>query len=139
MVFQDYQVNFLLTGLFLFAIISFAVGISGNYGHSEDFVKDEKIDFTDIQTQVESTNEQAESWEKSFRSDNLFVALGSIVLFSVWGIIKLMWVTTIGMYNVIIQGATNVLGIPAMVTATITTILIVGLIFSAWRFIKAGE
>ena len=137
--FRDMMGHFLLTSVFLFAIISFAVGIGDNYGKGSEFATVEHIDVAGIQNTIEETNAEAEKWEKVFKSDNLFVALGGIILFSLWGIINLIWTSVFGIFNLIIQIASDVLGLPAIVVSTFVTLLILTLIFLAWRTLKAGE
>jgi len=136
--FQEYIVIFLLAGLFLVAIYTFATKIGDNYD-TEISVDDSQIDLAQLQTQINETSTDARVWESRFTSDNIFVATGSIVLFSIWGIMKLIWSSINSLATIYLQGANNVLGIDPMVTGVVTAILIIGLIFAGWRAIKTGE
>lgn len=137
--FKDFPINFLLAGLFIIALIGFGVGIAHNYGETDSLMKSDKIDFSRLESQVNQTSQDAQSWGNAFRSDNLFVSAGAIVLFSIWGIGKLIWTSVIALFTIFSDGATAVLGIPPIVTGVLTAILIISLIFALWRLIKAGE
>lgn len=136
--FREYLTIFLLAGLFLVALYSFATGIGNNYGTNMSIDRS-KIDLTQLENQINETSTNAKIWEERFTSDNLFVSLGSIVLFSIWGIMKLIWTSANSLVTIYLSGANNVLGIDPMVTGVATAILIIGLIFAGWRTIKAGE
>lgn len=136
--FQQYIIIFLVAGLFLVALYTFATQTAERYG--EDFTVDNsKIDLVSLQSQINQTSEDAKTWESRFTSDNIFVATGSIVLFSIWGIMKLVWSSINALITIYFEGAHNVLGIDPMVTGVLTAILIIGLIFAGWRTIKVGE
>lgn len=137
--FRGYPKNFLLAGLFLIAMISFAVIIAGNYGHSEELVKSDKIDFSALEEQINQTNTDAERWAESFKSDNPLLGFGSLVLYSIWGIGKLMWGAVVTILHIYLVGLGDVIGISPIVIGSITAIVIVGLIFYLWRAIKSGE
>lgn len=136
--FKDYLITILLAGLFLFAFYSFAQGIGAEYGHANLYGTD-KVDIADLQAQLNDTSNQAQGWEKAFTSDNFFVSAGSIVLFSVWGVFKLMWSSFNAIFTIFKQGIVNVLGLDPMVVGIIGAIIIIGLIFSAWKVIKQGD
>lgn len=137
--FREFPINFLLAGLFVIAMVSFAVGIASNYGYSESLMKSDKIDFSALETQVQQTSNDATAWGESFKSDNLFVVAGGIVLYSIWGITKLVWNSVISLLTIFTDGATTLLGVPAMVIGVLTAIVIISLIFSGWRLIKQGQ
>lgn len=136
--FREYIIIFLVVGLFLVSLYTFGTNIAENYGKNFT-VDDSKIDLTQLQTQINETSTEARTWESRFTSDNVFVATGSIVLFSIWGIIKLVWSSINSLITIYLDGIHNVLGIDPMVTGVITAILIIGLIFAGWRNIKQGE
>ena len=137
--FEDYPKNFLLAGLFLVCLISFAVVIAHNYGQNEALMKSDKIDFTGLETQINQTTADANAWGETFKSDNLFVVAGGIVLYSVWGITKLIWGSVTSMFTVFTSGAGAVLGIPPIVIGVLTAIIIISVIFAGLRLVKIGR
>lgn len=136
--FKSYIIYFLLAGLFVIALYSFATGIAENYNQNFT-VDDSRLDLRGLEEQIETTGSQASVWESRFTSDNFFVSLGSIVLFSLWGIFKLIWSSINAFTTIFLQGMNNVLGVPPLVTGTLTAMLIIGMIFAIWRSIKTGE
>jgi uncharacterized protein YqhQ len=137
--FQDYIIGFLLAGLFIVALYSFATGVATNYGMDSNLVDDEQINLTQLESEINQTSSRAEGWQDKFTSDNFFVSLGSIILFSLWGIFKLIWSVINTLSSIYLGGLNNVLGIPPLVTGIISAIIILGLIFAVWKSIKTGE
>lgn len=137
--FEDYPKNFLLAGLFVIAMINFAVMLANNYGQTDSLMKSEQIDFSRLENQVNSTSADAQKWGEAFRSDNLFVATGTLVLFSIWGIGKLIWGSVTTFSTIFLDGASAVLGVSPVVTGVVTALIIISLLFALWRVIKAGE
>lgn len=137
--FEDYPKNFLLAGLFIIAMITFAVMLGNNYGQSEALMKSDQIDFSRLENQINQTSADAQKWGEAFKSDNLFVATGTLVLFSIWGIGKLIWGSVTSFTTIFLDGASSVLGVSPIVTGVVMAILIISLIFALWKVIKAGE
>lgn len=136
--FRDYIVATLLVALFIVSFYSFASGIATRYG-ADLTLSDDYIDLTSMEAQINETSEDAQDWETTFRSDNPFVATGALIMYGIWGVMKLMWSGVAGTFNIFLQGIYNVLGVPPMVTGVILAIFIIGLIFTAWKTIKSGE
>jgi len=137
--FEEFPKNFLLAGLFLVCLISFAVIIAHNYGENDALMKSDKIDFTGLEVQINKTTADANAWGETFKSDNLFVVAGGIVLYSVWGISKLVWGSVTSMFTVFTSGAGVVLGVPPLVIGVLTAIIIISLMFALWRLVKLGK
>ena len=136
--FKEYPINFLLAGLFIICMIGFAVAVAGNYGQSSALMKSPQIDFSRLENQINTTSADANKWAETFKSDNLFVVAGGIVLFSIWGIVKLIWTSVLVMLTIFTDGASGLLGIPPIATGVLTAIVIIGLIFASWKLIKQG-
>ena len=132
---EDWPKTLLLTGLFLVCIIGFISGVGLNYG--ED-ITTSYIDTSRVEEQVEQTSNDALEWQEAFKSDNLFVSTGTIVLLSIWGVIKLVWDSIITFVTIYFDIFTALFGIPPIVTGVITSLIIISLIFLAWRTIKQG-
>ena len=136
--FKDFPISFLLAGLFIICLISFGVIIAGNYGKSETLMKTDKMDFTRLENQINSTSSDANKWAETFKSDNLFVVAGGIVLYSIWGITKLVWTSVLTMLTIFTDGASGILGIPPIAIGVLTAIVIISLIFASWKLVKQG-
>lgn len=137
--FKEYLTMFLLVGLFLYGMISFATGLADSYGIPASRMDTDEVNLSGIREGIGQLNEDSEKWTKSFTSDSVFVATGSLILFSVFGISKLVINSIINMANLIISSVSNLLGLPSIVTGTLMALLLVGLIFAGWRAIKLGE
>lgn len=136
--FKDYIIYFLLIGVAVVSVIGFGSKMAQNYGLSDSVMKTDKIDFSRIEAQVNQTSADANSWGNAFRNDNFFVSLGAIVLFSLWGIGKLIWSAIISFFTIFFDGASSLIGIPPIVVGVLLAILIVSLIFALWRTVKQG-
>lgn len=137
--FKGYLTTFLLASLFLISLYSFAIGIRDNYGSSTEIVDTEQLQIQNFTQKLNETSSDASKWQEAFTSDNIFIALGGLVLFSIWGIFKLMWTAVNNFATLLLSGATSVLGIDPMVTGTVVALLIIGMIFAVWRVLKIGE
>lgn len=133
--FEDFPKGLLLSGLFIVCLLSFMTGIGLNY--SQD-ISTPYVDSSRIQDQIEDTSSTAEAWGEAFKSDNLFVSTGAIVLFSIWGVMKLIWGSITTFITIYLDIFTALFGVPPIVTGTITALVIISLIFLAWRTIKQG-
>lgn len=137
--FKDYAINFMLAGLFIVCFFAFATRFSTDQGNGSDVINNDYVDFSSLEREINETNDKAEAWSNSFKSDNLFVASGTIVLFSIWGVIKLIWSSVTTFFSLIFDSASTVLGIPPMVLGVISAILLISLIFAGWRVVKRGD
>lgn len=138
--FKYYVITFLVVGLFITALATFGFGLGAEYGVSEeDMGGDSGFNYEALADHVNSTSEDAKGWADAFTSDNLFISTGALVLFSIWGIVKLVFGSVILLFTVIFDGVTAVLGIPPMVTGVLFACLLISLIFAGWRVIKSGS
>jgi len=133
--FEDWPKGLLLSGLFLICIIGFITAMGDHYG--ED-LSTPYIDTTRVEEQVQETSDDASAWGEAFKSDNLFVSTGTIVLLSIWGVAKLVWDSIITFITIYLDILTALFGIPPIVTGVLTALVIISLIFLAWRTIKQG-
>lgn len=133
--FEDWPKALLLSGLFLMCIIGFMTGLGNNYG--ED-LSTPYIDTSRVEAQITKTSDDANAWGEAFKSDNIFVSAGAIVLFSIWGVAKLVWDAIMTFITIYLDIFTALFGIPPIVTGVITALAIISLIFLAWKTIKQG-
>ncbi len=134
---KDYIAGFLLGALFLVALFTFAFGIAGE-NDLEGVYNTDKIDLTSLENRLESSRVDANSYMESFSSENPLESFGALVFFSIVGIAKLVSNSVITIFTILFGGISNVLGIPPLVTGTISAILLIGLIMAAWKLHKTG-
>lgn len=136
--FKDFPINLLLIGLFVICIIGFAGSIGLNYGKSSTDMTSNLINTQKIQDQVNKTGEDAKHWESLFKNSNMFVSFGSIITFAIWGVGSLIWTTVTTFFTIYFDMISQVLGIPAMVTGTLTAIILISIIYLVYRLNKLG-
>ena len=142
--FKEYITFLLLGALFIVAIYSFGTGIGESYG-TDLTIEDSKMDLTSLESNLEQNVDDSSRWvetfisDKSFSSSNIFAQIGEIMLFSIFGLIRLMIDSINTMVIIFSEMSYNVLGIPPVALGTIISILTIGLIFAGWRLIKVGE
>ncbi len=136
--FENYIGAFLLSALFLISLYGFATSTGDRYNKNMT-IDSQKIDLTGLQTKVEAAAEDSEKWQAAVREDKPDIYLAVVVLSSIWGVIRLIWSAVIGILNIFLQATYNVIGIPPIVTGVVVTLLIIGLIFAAWRKYKTGN
>jgi len=91
------------------------------------------IDTQGLKEQINETSIEAKNWKKGFTSDNPFVATGSLIFFSLWGVMTLMFTAINLPFTFFIQGLSNVLGVPPLAIGMLTLFLIVTVVFAMWR------
>lgn len=137
--FKDVFQNYLLASVFILAMVSFVGIFTYDNGVSNPINESGDTGLYEFSEEIRDVNADAEGWKDNFLSDNLAVSLGALVLFSLWGVIKLVFGSILGLAGLILQTGQGVLGIPPVVSGTIITALVVSLIFYGWRVIKTGR
>jgi len=135
---KEFIINGLLAGLFLICLVSFGTAFGNNYG-KPNLMTTDYMDMSRITNQIETTSSDASKWGEAFTSDNIFVATGAIIIFSIWGVFKLIYTTILSVFVIYFDLIANMFGIPPIVTGVLTAIIIISLIFAGWSLIKRGE
>ena len=82
--FEDYPKNFLLAGLFVICMITFAVMLGNNYGQSEALMKSDQIDFSKLENQINQTSSDAQKWERHL-SPTTYLLQPELLSYSLFG------------------------------------------------------
>lgn len=134
---KEHIFGFLLVALFLVSTFTFVFSFTAE-NKPVDFDTDE-INLAGLEAKLMESKEDSEDYMLSFQSENPLVSFGSLILFSVVGIGKLVINSFSAIYEIVIGGISGVLGIPTMVTGVLTAIILLSLIFSTWKLIKTGK
>jgi len=134
---NDYVTKALLIGVFIICLISFAVGLGANYSKTSTDMVGTTINLNPIETSINQTNTMATSWKAAFESDSPLISLGILAIRSFVNTGKAMINVVLTLINLYLFTISNILGIPAIVTGTITTIFIMGLIAAAYAWVKS--
>lgn len=136
---KEILLGLLLVALFIVALFNFGTILKTNNNDSSDFIDTDKLDLASYETEINDTTEGSIDWQTLFASDNIFVATGTLALFSLWGIFNLVQSAIINFLNLIFDGLYQVLGIDPMVIGVIASVIIIMIIFSIWRILKKGD
>lgn len=134
---KEYAWGFLIAGLFLVSIFSF-IFVTVDENSEIPTMETDAIDLDNLESSLESSQAEADSWLESFSSEDPLVSYGSLILFSIIGVVKLVVDSIIIFFNIIIGGISSIFGIPPIVTGTLSAMLLIGLIFAGWKTIKQG-
>jgi uncharacterized membrane protein YccF (DUF307 family) len=136
--FQDFIINSILASVVLICILTFGVGLGANYGKTQTDMLTDNYNLVPLQNQLNKTQHEAETWEKLFQSDNIFIVIGGIILKSFWGITVGIWTAITSFVTIYIGLVASIVGIPPIITGALLSILIFSLLFLGWRLIKIG-
>lgn len=136
MEFQQILIASFLTAVVIIGLVTGGSIFASENGSTEDAIKDDRLNFTSLENKVNEMNEESQSWERSIKSDNIFVGT-VLVLLSLWGVMKLMWGFVIEIVEITLGSVASLLGIPPVYIAAAVTMLIILLIFAAWRALKS--
>ena len=135
---KDYYIGIILVGLFSISIFSFLTLLTDN--NTEIINLDtSSVDLSGIESQLNSEKSLADNYTDSFTHDNPKESQNDFKLFSVisttWGIMG----SIVSMFGLILKSIHNTLGIPPIVTITLSSILLVSIVLAGWKLIKTGK
>ena len=128
---------FIVITLFSFLVVGFAVQLANNY-HKDSSEISDKIGLTKLNATLNEQKVMAEQWKKSFEQQSVFLAIGGIVLTGIFQLANTIGTAIITPFAILGNVLVNVLGVPIVVLNTMSVLIILTLIFSIWRLIKAG-
>jgi len=135
----------LLIGLFTFALMFFAIEQGQNVNAPLNINEDPRINkaFGNLSQQLNTTQTRSESQLESFQTENPILSFGTLVVFAIVSIGKVLTDMVTGFYNITFGLIFDVLfgGDPTfgIVIGVVVSILIVSIVFLLWRVLKAGE
>ncbi len=139
MKFEEFPKNFLLVGLFMFALLSGAIILASNYGEDASFMLDSRMPFLEIEQQINQSSKDSNTWKDSFSGENPKQESGLLVFRSIWGVMKTIWTSFMLIPNTLFSAAQYYLGIPPVVTGVLSALIIISVIFAMWRIMKGSE
>lgn len=137
--FKEYATYFILTGLFLIAIINGGIQLARNNDVSQNVIDTEQSNLSALTKKLDLISDTSEGWRKSFQSDNPLTIGGNLIVQSIWSIGVLIFNSVLSVFIIISNVAYTTLGIPNIVSGIILTIIIIGMILATWRLMRAGE
>jgi hypothetical protein len=129
-----------MIGLFVIAIIGFSVGFSQDNNLNSSITDNPHINASYVSINSSLSNFRGDSQNQLQATANETGTIGedSLILPSLWGAVKTFFATIISIGNALVALPT-IVGIPPVITGTIIAIIVVMIIFLAWKVIKVGE
>ena len=139
--FQTLIVSFMLAGLFMVAMVGFGAGFATDHDLNNSITDNPAINraFVNFSNEITGADSDASAQRQAFEEEVPQAGFGSLLLFSVIGAGKVFTGIVVGFYNITIGLAASLLGLPQALTATLTTLLMVAVIFLAWKLYRTGQ
>ena len=136
--FSGLLIGLVLVTLFSVLILSAVVDVGTTYSLDTSEIVGGATDLDALQSNVESIEGDAQSFEKRFREGNIWSIVAGIVVEGIFGIAIDMIKIILNSFSFITAILTTILGVPAYVTGVLIGILIFTMIFAIWRLLKIG-
>jgi hypothetical protein len=139
--FRQVFITFSIIALFVFGAISFIVSFQSENSAGSSILENELINRTyvslisDISTQETNTN----SSKAAFESEIPAPGFGSLIIFAIVGVAQTFTSIITTTYNVLIVLPISLLGVPRQIASILGSILMMSLIFLAWRVFRVGS
>lgn len=139
--FRELFITFSLISLFTFATISFVVLFQSENDSSNSILENDLINrtFTSIGGDIDDQESSSNSSKEAFESEIPERGFGSLVIFSIVGVAQSFISIITTTYNTVIVLPLTILGVPFQVAKILSSILMMSLIFLAWRVYRVGS
>ena len=142
--FADIYINFILLALILVGAMSFIVSLQSENDVStltddENYGSIINSSFINIEREVIDAQSTTNDSLNAFQSEIPKRSFGSLIVFSVVGIVTTFTKIITGVYNVLIVLPAQILQVPPIFMSAIATLLGVMFALTAWRVYRAGE
>lgn len=131
--------GFVVITLFATLLISVVNDQGALYGKDTTQITGGSLGISGFNNSVQNFSTTAESLRERFENQNIFVALGDVVISGLFDIAVDMAKMILTPFTLISNILTNVFGVPTFVTNVILGLLVLSIIFAIWRLIKVGD
>jgi hypothetical protein len=131
----------LLIGLFIFAMVSFAVEFGTQNDANQTILDNEAINSTyvDLESDLNTAINTTESQRGGFFKDIPVIGEISVILNSIVGTVRVFIELMKGFYDLTLGLIAKTLGINPIIMGVITAIILMTTILLAWRVYRSGE
>lgn len=139
--FRSLIISFLIIGLFFFCFVSFAYHIQIDNNANRTILDDSQMNSTLgwITSNITESEDKALAQRNSTEAEVVEAPEGAFILKSiVSGGISFISMF-VGIYNVTIGFIFKAIGIDTIIFQTLTSIIIITIVFLFWRLVKVGE
>ena len=139
--FRQLFFSFLLAGLFLFAMIQFGGQFALDNEANISVLNDPRIAniSLSLNSTLSSASDDAQSGRVSFETEEPTPIADGVSLLTIVRVTRSFTSNIIDLFKITFVYTSTVLGIPAIVLSLLSAILIITLIFFAWRTFRVGE
>jgi len=139
--FRHFIVGFLLAGLFIYAMLSFALQSQTDNSVGNKLINNQLINrtYSSLGGNLSSSETLATSSKGTFENETPTASFGSANLFSIKGIAQTIITMITAIYNVTIGLAADVFGVDRVVILVLASILIFVGIFMIWRWVRFAD
>ena len=139
--FKGLIISFILVGLFAFAMINFGVQLSLENDSNQSILENSAINrsYHRLESNLTELRDEAQTQKEGFEGEDPKLEGGSLLFKSIVGAGKTFSSTITSVWIIISDVAYNVFGINEIILGVLASILLVTIIFLAWRAYKAGS
>jgi len=138
--FEELFIGFALAGLLIAAIFAFGITLQSNNGDG-DKIEDIAIlndSYSELITDLGSSRDTAQTQVGIFDKEVPTAGFGSLILFSIISSGKVFKGIIVGTFNTLIKLPVSELGLDPLITAVLSTVLILIMIMGLWVLYKLG-
>jgi len=137
--FKGLIIGFILVGLFIFGMLTFAVSIANDYGRDSSEITNGVVDLDTVESYLDTIHPDAENREEQFKKTGLFSTDGSDIMTGIWDVATGLGTMIVTPFSIVGNILYNIFNVPFVVILVLLGILILILTFAVWRLIKSGE
>lgn len=139
--FREIFITFSIISLVVFSAISFVVLLQQENDASSSLLENSLINstFVNLRGNISQQETSVNTSKGEFDSDVPAPGFGSLIIFAIVGVAQGFTSIITTTYNIIIVLPLNLLGIPTQVANILGSILMMSLIFLAWRLYRVGS
>jgi hypothetical protein len=139
--FKEFLVSFAVIGLFIFAILTFAVNFQLENQTSIGLMTDSRMNdtYNDINENLNDLNLEAIKQMNNTENAELEQGVDYFSIASIWGSFKKFASNIKGVSNILGNSMRNYIGIDPLVIAFIFSIVLISLVFLGWKLLRVGE
>ncbi len=135
-------ITFALIGVFILCMVNFGVQVARDNESNNTILDNAQINASfgsGLEANLSSFQSKSEAERGIFEKDSPKVGGGFFMLDAIMGAGRIFTGMIVGIFNLILLPLESVIGVDNAVIGVIISILIVSLVFLAWRVYKAGE
>lgn len=136
--FKDIPINFLLAGLFLLSMIGFITALAYESGVSSPLDGNTIINTTALNATLSRADTEGKAHLNASQEDAPTSEFGQFISFAIIGNMWAYASSAFEVMNIFADSSTKV-GISPLTVGIIDAILLIVVIFAAWRVIRIGE